>query len=100
MAVRVTVDLTTASLSQFANSSAGAALVNRLPKVTDTFTDDTEMVLLKGSDVSRQSDEMIYRIAALLGYGGYVALERPTQGELAGTEVRDQPRLSHAPTGF
>ena len=82
MAVRVTADLTTASLSEFANSSTGAALIRRLPKVTGTFTNDTEMVLLKGSDVSSQSDEMIAKMAILLNYGGYVALERPTQGQL------------------
>ena len=82
MAVRVTADLTTASLSEFANSSTGAALIRRLPKVTGTFTNDTEMVLLKGSDVSSQSDEVIAKMAILLNYGGYVALERPTQGQL------------------
>ena len=82
MAVRVTADLPTASLSEFANSSTGAALIRRLPKVTGTFTNDTEMVLLKGSDVSSQSDEVIAKMAILLNYGGYVALERPTQGQL------------------
>ena len=82
MAVRVTADLTTASLSEFANSSTGAALIRRLPKVRGTFTNDTEMVLLKGSDVSSQSDEVIAKMAILLNYGGYVALERPTQGQL------------------
>ena len=82
MAVRVTADLTVASLSEFANSSTGAALIRRLPKVTGTFTNDTEMVLLKGSDVGSQSDEVILKMAILLNYGGYVALERPTQGQL------------------
>ena len=53
MAVRVTADLTTASLSEFANSSTGAALIRRLPKVTGTFTNDTEMVLLSARTPSR-----------------------------------------------
>ena len=82
MAVRVTADIPAVTISQFTNSSAGAALIRRLPKVTNTFSDDTEMVLLKGSDVSSQSDEVIAKMAILLNYGGYVALERPTQGQL------------------
>ena len=53
MAVRVTADLTVASLSEFANSSTGAALIRRLPKVTGTFTNDTEMVLLSARTPSR-----------------------------------------------
>ena len=82
MGVRVTVDVPAVSLSQFADPSTGAALIKRLPKVTATITDDTEMVLLKGSDVASQSDAVMAQIANVLCMGGYVAIERPTQGQL------------------
>ena len=82
MGVRVTVDVPAVSLSQFADPSTGAALIKRLPKVTATITDDTEMVLLKGSDVASQSDAVMTKIANVLAQGGYVALVRPTEAEL------------------
>ena len=80
--VRVTVDVPAVSLSQFTDKSVGAALIKRLPKVYSAITDDTEFVLLKGSDVNSQSDAVMAQVANVLAMGGYVALERPTQSEL------------------
>lgn len=94
MAVRVTVDVSIASLSQFPDPSTGAALVKRLPKVTATITDDTEFVLLKGSDVPAQSDAMMAKVANVLAMGGYVALVRPTESELDNFMDRTEKALA------
>lgn len=80
--VRVTADLPAASLSQFDDKSTGAALIRRLPRVTSTIQEDTKFVLLKGSDVSSQSDAVIAQMAQVLLYGGYVAVETPTEEQL------------------
>lgn len=82
MRVSVTAKLTPASLSQFETMTAGAALIRRLPKVSASITDDTDFVLLKGSDVTSQSDDVMVQVANVLAVGGYVALERPTVTEL------------------
>ena len=82
MGVRVTVDVPAVSLSQFEEKSVGAALIKRLPKVSSAITDDTELVLLRGSDVAGQSDAVMAQVANVLALGGYVALERPTETQL------------------
>lgn len=82
MAVRVTVDVPAVALSQFAEKSVGAALLKRLPNVSSVITDDTELVLLKGSDISSLSDATMSQVANVLAMGGYVAIERPTQRQL------------------
>lgn len=94
MGVRVTADVPAVSLSQFADPSTGAALIKRLPAVTTTITDDTEMVLLKGSDVNSQSDEVMAQIANVLAMGGYVALVRPTESELDNFMDRTEQALA------
>lgn len=82
MAVRVTVDVPAVALSQFAEKSVGAALLKRLPNVSSVITDDTELVLLKGSDISSLSDATMSQVSNVLAMGGYVAIERPTQRQL------------------
>lgn len=82
MRVSVTAKLTPASLSQFETKSAGTALIRRLPLVSASITDDTDFVLLKGSDAVSLSDDVMARVANVLAMGGYVALERPTVTEL------------------
>lgn len=82
LGVRVTVDVPAVSLSQFADKSVGAALIKRLPKVNSAITDDTEFVLIKGSDISSQSDAVMTQMANVLAIGGYVAIERPTDQQL------------------
>ena len=64
MDVSVTYPLTTASLSQFAEPSTGAALIKRLPKVTASIADDTRIVLLSVADrglVVAMSTSMVAR---------------------------------------
>lgn len=82
MSIRVTADLQAASLSQFTDKSTGAAFLKRLPKVTTTITDDTGLVLLKGSDINSLSDEVITNMAQVLGNEGYIVIETPTSGQL------------------
>lgn len=82
MDVSVTYPLTTASLSQFAEPSTGAALIKRLPKVTASIADDTRIVLLKGSDVSSLSDAVIDQMVHVLVNDGYLAVETPTEKQL------------------
>ena len=82
MDVSVTYPLTTASLSQFAEPSTGAALIKRLPKVTASIADDTRIVLLKGSDVSSLSDAVIDQMVHVLANDGYLAVETPTEKQL------------------
>lgn len=82
LGVRVTVDVPAVSLSQFTDKSVGAALIKRLPKVNSAITDDTELVLIKGSDISSQSDAVMAQMANVLSIGGYVAIERPTNQQL------------------
>ena len=82
MDVTVTYPLTAASLSQFAEPSTGAALIRRLPKVTAAITDDTRMVLLKGSDAGSLSYGEIAAMVDVLANNGYLAIETPTEKQL------------------
>lgn len=82
LGVRVTVDVPAVSLSQFTDKSVGTALIKRLPKVNSAIADDTEFVLIKGSDISSLSDAVTAQVANVLAIGGYVAIERPTDQQL------------------
>ena len=82
MDVTVTYPLTAASLSQFAEPSTGAALIRRLPKATAAITDDTRMVLLKGSDAGSLSYGEIAAMVDVLANNGYLAIETPTEKQL------------------
>jgi len=50
--------------------------------VTASITDDTHLVLLKGSDVTSQSADVMKQLALVLDKGGYIAIERPTASQL------------------
>lgn len=86
MSVKVTADLSTYVPSAFDEGSTGAALVARLPLVTDDIQPDTRFVLLKGSDFDFESalpaDE-IREIARSYLNGAYIAIERPTRQQAA-----------------
>ncbi len=84
MTVTVTADLPTAVLGTFEEGSTGAALVKRLPVVTNEIGPDTKMVLVPGSmfnDASLSSDEL-NALVRLEIEGGYLAVERPTAQQL------------------
>lgn len=84
MTVTVTADLPTAVLGTFEEGSIGAALVKRLPVVTNEIGPDTKMVLVPGSmfnDASLSSDEL-NALVRLEIEGGYLAVERPTAQQL------------------
>lgn len=82
MLTRVTADVPTAVLGQFDETSMGAALVRRLPKTTTSVTDDTKMVLLKGSDIMNLKDDDILKFLRIYLKGGYIAIEKPTVKDL------------------
>ena len=86
MSVKVTADLSTYVPSAFDEGSTGAALVARLPLVTDDIQPDTRLVLLKGSDFEIENalpaDE-IREIARSYLNGAYIAIERPTRQQAA-----------------
>ena len=85
MAVTVTEDVPTAVLRNFDEGSTGAALAKRLPRVTSEIDPDTKMVLVPGSMFADDTDmtkEELDAIVRLSVNGGYLALERPTTGEL------------------
>lgn len=80
MAVKVTADVPTAVLGTFDEGSTGAALVKRLPEVTDHIGPETKLVLVPGtmfSDGSMTADELDALVRLSLE-GGYLAIERPT----------------------
>ena len=82
LGVRVTSDLSAASFSQFPEQSVGAAFIKRLPKVTASFMTDTELILVKGSDVGSLTNEQVAQMAITLLYEGYVAIVTPTVKQL------------------
>ena len=90
MSVMVTEDLPTAVLRNLDEGSTGAALVKRLPMVTSEIGPDTRMALVPGSmfaddtDMTREELDAIVRLSV---NGGYLALERPTTGELGNFAV-------------
>lgn len=86
MSVRVMADLPTAVLQPFDEGSTGEALVKRLPTTTATIEPDTRMVLLPGSvfDLENKlSEEEITTMVQKYMEGGYIAIERPTQKQMA-----------------
>ena len=90
MAVTVTEDVPTAVLRNLDEGSTGAALVKRLPVVTSEIDPDTRMVLVPGSMFADDTDmtpEELDAIVRLSVNGGYLALERPTTGELGNFAV-------------
>ena len=82
MGISVTADLPTAALSQFTDKSTGAALTKRLTRVTANIANDTQMVLLKGSDINTVSDEVADKMTCILIGDGYIAIETPTEDQL------------------
>ena len=82
LGVRVTSDLSAASFSQFPEQSVGAAFIKRLPKVTASFMTDTELILVKGSDIGSLTNEQVAQMAITLLYEGYVAIVTPTVKQL------------------
>ena len=50
MAVSVTASVPAAVLSKFNDNSTGAAFVKRLPETSGEITDQTRLVVVKGSD--------------------------------------------------
>lgn len=80
MAVKVTADVPTAVLGTFDEGSTGAALVKRLPVVTDHIGPETKMVLVPGTmfnDASMTADDLDALVRLSLE-GGFLAIERPT----------------------
>ncbi len=84
LAVKVTEDLPSAVLGDFGEGSTGAALVKRLPVVTNGIGPDTKMVLVPGSmfDGNGMSADDIDALVRLSLEGGYLAIERPTAQQL------------------
>ena len=84
LAVKVTEDLPTAVLGDFGEGSTGAALVKRLPAVTDHIGPETRLVLVPGSmfDGNGMSADDIDGLVRLSLDGGYLAIERPTAQQL------------------
>ena len=82
MQQRVRVSLPTAVLSQFDETSMGAALVRRLPNTTSEIQPNTKMVLIKGEDIlSRPLTEWL-EAARIYLEGGYIAVEKPHNAHL------------------
>lgn len=80
--VTVTADVPTAVLSQFDETSMGAALVRRLPNTTSEIQPNTKMVLIKGEDIlSRPMTEWL-EAAKIYLKGGYIAIEKPHDAHL------------------
>lgn len=84
LAVKVTEDLPSAVLGDIGEGSTGAALVKRLPVVTNGIGPDTKMVLVPGSmfDGNGMSADDIDALVRLSLEGGYLAIERPTAQQL------------------
>ena len=82
MEERVKADLPTAVLSQFDETSMGAALVRRLSNTTREIQPNTKMVLIKGEDIlSRPLAEWL-EAAKIYLKGGYIAIEKPHDAHL------------------
>lgn len=78
MAVSVTATMPAAVLSKFDDNSTGAAFVKRLPLTTDQITDQTRLVVVKGSDALTIPLSTVESIADVYLKGGYLAIETPT----------------------
>ena len=78
----VKANLPTAVLSQFDETSMGAALVRRLSNTTSEIQPNTKMVLIKGEDIlSRPMTEWL-EAAKIYLMGGYIAIEKPHDAHL------------------
>ena len=84
MAVTVTADLPTAVLGTLEEGSTGAALVKRLPVVTNEIGPDTKMVLVPGSlfESNSLTNDELDALVRLNIEGGFLAVERPTAQQL------------------
>ena len=82
MLVKVTSDIPFAVKGQFDDKSMGAALIKRLGTPSPTITDDTKLVLMKGSDIKTLSNEELLSLAKVYCQGGYLAFEKPTAGDM------------------
>lgn len=82
MDVRVSADMPTAVFSTFADNTTGAALVKRLAVSTSAVDENTRMILFKGKDIEKMSDDQIEDIADMLFRRGYVAIETPTTNDM------------------
>ena len=78
MAVSVTASVPAAVLSQFDDNSTGAAFVKRLPETSGEITDQTRLVVVKGSDALTIPVATVEAIADVYLNGGYIAIETPT----------------------
>lgn len=78
MAVSVTANVPAAVLSQFDDNSTGAAFVKRLPETSGEITDQTRLVVVKGSDALTIPAATVEAIADVYLNGGYIAIETPT----------------------
>lgn len=83
MAVSVTASVPAAVLSQFDDNSTGAAFVKRLPETTGEITDQTRLVLVKGSDALTIPAATVEAMADVYLNGGYIAIEPPTSLNMA-----------------
>ncbi len=79
---KVSVDVPTAVRSSFDDTSVGAALVRRLPKVTSEIEADTKMVLIKGEDILSKPYTEWLEAAKIYLTGGYIAVEKPHNAHL------------------
>lgn len=82
MAISVNDNMPAAVISQFSESSMGAALVRRLKDPTDDINDNTKLLLLKASDFSKLSEQQWLALAKLMRKGGYIAIEKPTNQQM------------------
>ena len=80
--VKVTADVPTAVMSQFDQTSMGAALVRRLSQTTTEITPETKMILIKGEDILNRPFTEWLQAAKLYLRGGYIAIEKPRDAHL------------------
>ena len=78
MAVSETASVPAAVLSQFDDNSTGAAFVKRLPETSGEITDQTRLVVVKGSDALTIPAATVEAMADVYLNGGYIAIETPT----------------------
>ena len=80
--VKVTGDVPTAVMSQFDQTSMGAALVRRLSQTTSEVTPETKMILIKGEDILNRPLTEWLEAAKIYLTGGYIAVEKPHNAHL------------------
>ena len=87
MGEKVLSSLPTAVLSNLGENSMGAALARRVSLCTPAVTEDTELVILKAEDAQNLSNDVWESIAEVYLFGGYVAIQRPTNAQAVGIAV-------------